>query len=292
MHRIASLLASTALLLGAATPGCGRSEPTVVPDTMTNAQGCTRKRQMGPQDPAATPPPLMDACLGPYKLRIPANYFDDQMGPYFDGSFSLNLEYPGLAPFAPGERTPLKLDVATRTVAIRYDYLDRVEPAEFIYRLTHKSHDTSSRQQQPPEDNLETRIAGEPVYGLVPHYADPERIAAYYRARNFPASAPVMQPAWHEDWFVAPAAADGRYTFIRCTSHRVNGTGVEFRQGRMARKKNEPLPMCTHTTVLPGRRIAIEISYVRAALPDWKRIQQRAITALEQFSMHGNTGRH
>ncbi|KTF29473.1 hypothetical protein OZ12_20295, partial [Xanthomonas translucens pv. translucens] len=67
-------------MVGCAKPSAADSPAA----TSTNAQGCARKRHLGPQDPFQTPPPLMEACLGPYTLRIPANYFGDQMGPNFD----------------------------------------------------------------------------------------------------------------------------------------------------------------------------------------------------------------
>jgi hypothetical protein len=52
----------------------------------------------------------------------------------------------------------------------------------------------------------------------------------------------------------------------------------------MVRSKEDKLPMCKHMIMLPDQRIAIDITYVRAALPEWRRIQARATEALKQFS--------
>jgi hypothetical protein len=280
MQRRVSLLTSVWLILGAATPGC--SQPKPVADTMTNEQGCVRKRQMGPQDPSAMPPPLMEACLGPYKLKIPANYFDDQMGPYFDGSFSLNLEYPDLNAFAPGERSNLKLDVSTRTVAISYRYLDRVEPDERL-RVEYMPSPEAGNHDA-PSDRLDMRIKGEPIHGLTPYYPDMARIVAYYQAKGYSPSLRVMQAEGQDDWYVDRSDDGIIRTIIKCTSREVADTGVEYRQGKMVRSKEDKLPMCKHMIMLPDQRIAIDITYVRAALPEWRRIQARATEALKQFS--------
>jgi len=92
--------------------------------TQTNEQGCTRQRSVGPQDPYADPAPLKQACLGPYLLAFPQNYFYNQIGTEHDGSYSLALEYPSLQPFKPGERMGLTADVSARTVMVKYTYID------------------------------------------------------------------------------------------------------------------------------------------------------------------------
>lgn len=275
------LLVSVLPLAGCAQPGSADTPAA----TSTNAQGCVRKRHLGPQDPFQTPPPLMEACLGPYKLRIPANYFGDQMGPNFDDSFGLYLEYPSLQPFAPGERTHLSLDVSTRTVDIGYHYLDRVDVREALSRR----YTGYSADKDNPAEHLESRLRQSPVYGLTPYYADLPKVFAYYQAKGYRASAPVFKAEEHDDWYVELDSNGEIRTFIECTSHVVAATGVEYRDGKLVRSKGIGLPDCHHLFVLPEISTLVEVRYVRAALPDWKRIEGAARSYLEKF-MVGRDG--
>ncbi|AJC47649.1 hypothetical protein [Xanthomonas sacchari] len=279
--RPATRLAQCLLLAGILPlAGCAQSGSADTPAaTSTNAQGCVRKRQLGPQDPFKTPPPLMEACLGPYKLRIPANYFGDQMGPNFDDSFGLYLEYPSLQPFAPGERTHLRLDVSTRTVDIGYHYLDRVD----VHEALRRRYTGYSADKDNPAENLESRLEQRSVYGLTPYYADLPKVFAYYKAKGYQASAPVFKAEEHDDWYVERDADGEIRTFINCTSHVVAETGVEYRDGKLVRSKDAELPECHHIFALPEISTLVEVRYVRAALPDWKRIEDAARSYLEKF---------
>ncbi|MCM5548773.1 hypothetical protein [Xanthomonas hortorum] len=245
---------------------------------MTNEQGCVRQRG-GPQDPGTSPPPVMEACLGPYKLQIPANYFDDQMGPNFDGSFGLYLEYPELNAFAPGERAHLKLDVATRTVNIGYRYLDRVDPNAFLRR----QYTPDSATQDTPEADISTRIKGEEKDGLTPYYANVAAYREHYLAQGLKPSNSIMDASYYKDWYVSRDAKGNIDTIIKCTSREVEPSGVEFREGKLVRSKERELPTCEHVFVIPEMKVAVEINYVRVALKDWKKIQDRARSALKDF---------
>lgn len=52
----------------------------------------------------------VEAQLGPHHLRIPANYFRDQIGPDFQGNFSLLVQWPDLEPLPPGKRSGQDMD--------------------------------------------------------------------------------------------------------------------------------------------------------------------------------------
>lgn len=246
---------------------------------VTNEQGCIRQRG-GPQNPGTVPPPVMDACVGPYSLRIPANYFDDQMGPNFDGSFGLYLEYPDLTPFAPGERTHLTLDVATRTVNIGYVYLDRVSAEAFMRRQT--VPDGSG--EDAPEMDIQTRIKGKEVDGLTPYYADVAKYRAHYLAKGLKPSNSIMDASYYTDWYVARDTRGQIETIIKCTSREVQESGVEYRDGKLVRSKEHKLPECEHTFVMPEMKVAVKINYVRFAFKNWKKIQERARSALQELS--------
>ncbi|MFL3644724.1 hypothetical protein [Xanthomonas campestris] len=262
------------MALGFSVPGGSATQTGA--NTMTNEQGCVRQRG-GPQDPGTSPPPVMEACLGPYKLQIPANYFDDQMGPNFDGSFGLYLEYPELNAFAPGERAHLKLDVATRTVNIGYRYLDRVDPDAFLRR----QYTPDGATQDTPEADINTRIKGEENDGLTPYYANVAAYREHYRAQGLKPSNSIMEASYYKDWYVSRDAKGNIDTIIKCTSRAVEPSGVEFREGKLVRSKERELPSCEHVFVIPEMKVAVEIDYVRVALKDWKKIQDRARSALK-----------
>ncbi|KWV12647.1 hypothetical protein [Xanthomonas translucens] len=274
------LLTSVLPMVGCAKPSAADSPAA----TSTNAQGCARKRHLGHQDPFQTPPPLMEACLGPYTLRIPANYFGDQMGPNFDDSFGLYLEYPTLEPFAPGERSHLSLDVATRTVNIGYSYLDRVDVREAL----RNQYTPSSSEQDNPAERLESRIRGATTYGLTPYYADLPKVFAYYRAKGYSEShsdesTSIFNAASHKDWYVARDDKGQISTIIKCTSKEVTQSGVEYHDGKLVRNKEEALPECDHFFIVPDLKVLVEIRYVRFALSDWKRAEETARDELRKF---------
>ena len=274
MRHPLALAGLACMALGFSVPGGSATQTGA--NTMTNEQGCVRQRG-GPQDPGTSPPPVMEACLGPYKLQIPANYFDDQMGPNFDGSFGLYLEYPELNTFAPGERAHLKLDVATRTVNIGYRYLDRVDPDAFLRR----QYTPDGATQDTPEADINTRIKGEEKDGLTPYYANVAAYREHYRAQGLKPSNSIMEASYYKDWYVSRDAKGNIDTIIKCTSRAVEPSGVEFREGKLVRSKERELPSCEHVFVIPEMKVAVEIDYVRVALKDWKKIQDRARSALK-----------
>lgn len=267
-------------LLAALAPlsGCTK-EPAKAPRIQTNEQGCTRPYNDGPQDPFKDPPPLKDTCLGPYLLRIPANYFDHQMGPEFDGSFGLYLEYPGLNPFAPGERSHLSLDVSTRTVMIGYSYLDRVG----IHEWLQVQYTPSPWDHDDPDERFEGRIQGEEIHGLTPYYADPPRYFDHYRAKGYSDGDSPLDPTHYQDWYISRDANGQVQTVIKCDSRLITESGVEYRDGKLVRSKGEKLPDCDHVFIIPELKTAVDINYVRFALPDWKKIEDRARGAVHDF---------
>ncbi|WP_231104249.1 hypothetical protein [Xanthomonas graminis] len=215
---------------------------------------------------------------------MPANYFGDQMGPNFDDSFGLYLEYPTLQPFAPGERTHLRLDVSTRTVDIAYHYLDRVD----VHEALRRRYTGYSADKDNPAEHLESRLRQSAVYGLTPYYADLPKVFSYYKAKGYRASAPVFKADEHDDWYVERDANGEIRTFIKCTSHVVAETGVEYRDGKLVRSQDAELPECHHLFALPEISTLVEVRYVRAALPDWKRIEDAARSYIEKFMVKGN----
>ncbi|AWH27495.1 MULTISPECIES: hypothetical protein [Stenotrophomonas] len=257
------------LLLGA----CAQAEtPRNMSPTQTNEEGCTRKRSLGPQNAYADPAPIKQACVGPYLLELPQNYFSNQMGTEHDGSFSLALEYPALQPFKPGERMNLSADVSIRTVRIDYTYIDRVN----LWDVMRKSYTRKEYQQGDPSETLEERIKGDPVHGLVPYYVDVAKVQEFYRKQGFDERAPIIQHIyWQYDWFVSRNAADQIDQVIKCTTRDVAESGVMYRDGKMVKKPVFGFAECNQRFVIEELSVIAEVHYPREGIADWKTIRER-----------------
>lgn len=275
MNFIAKNVWALSLLLPLAA--CAKQEAPA--KTMTNEQGCTRIRSIGPQDPYKDPPPLKQACLGPYLLEIPQNYFYNQIGTEHDGSYALALEYPSLEPFKPGERIGLSVDVAVRTVVVRYDYIDRTEVEE-VMRLSHSPMD---HQRNRPDESMETRIKGEPENGLTPYFIDMEMVRDYYQKKGYPSDARVMEVEAHRDWYVAEDGGDTITTVVKCTPRQITESGVEYRNGKMVKSSGRGLAECDHTIMIADMDTIIRMNYPREGLKNWQEIERRARQLVSEF---------
>jgi hypothetical protein len=268
---------------------CARQpEPKPVERTQTNEQGCTRQRSVGPQDPFADPAPLKQACLGPHLLEIPQNYFYNQIGTEHDGSYALALEYPSLQPFKPGERMGLTTDVSIRTVTIDYRYIDRIELSEAMRR----SYIPMDYKKDEPQENLETRIAGEKLYDLSPYFVDMDLVRAYYRSRGYNEDARVMSPDRHTDWYIKKDDAGKVQTVIKCTSREVTSSGVEYHDGKLVKSRGYGFAKCSHTFMIAPLSTLVLVDYPRKGLDHWKEIEWRARDLLTKFNVEERKESH
>lgn len=257
------------LLLGA----CAQAEtPRKPPRLLTNDQGCSITIDNQPINAYQVPSPIERACVGPYQLELPQNYFSTQMGPEHDGSFSLALEYPSLQPFKPGERMNLSADVSIRTVRIDYTYIDRVN----LWDVMRKSYTRKEYQQGDPSETLEERNKGDPVHGLVPYYVDVAKVQEFYRKQGFDERAPIIQHIyWQYDWFVSRNAADQIDQVIKCTTRDVAESGVMYRDGKMVKKPVFGFAECNQRFVIEELSVIAEVRYPREGIADWKTIRER-----------------
>ena len=249
--------------------------------TMTNEQGCTRIRSIGPQDPYKDPPPLKQACLGPHLLEIPQNYFENQIGPEHDGLFALALEYPSLEPFKPGERMRLSADVSVRTVRVVYDFIDRL-PVEEVMK---NSYTPMDYQAGDPEHSLDGRIKGKTENGLTPYFIDIKQARAHYAKEGYQPNARVMELAAHKDWFIGIDDAGTVNTVIKCTPKDIIESGVEYQDGKLVKNDAIGVARCDHVTIMPKLDVIIRMAYPREGLSQWKNIQDRAQLLITQFDV-------
>src|SRR5690606_20750683 len=161
----------------------------------------------------------VEARLGPHRYPIPANYFRDQIGPDFQGNFSLLLQWPDLKPLPPGERSRQDMETFAKQITISPDYIDRV-PMEGLLEKSIQSHSAKdSLAYQNPRERLDLRDAQAPVFGLVPYHVNHDRLAAYEKQQEqvfgFPSNA-RLEDTW--DWYVARDAKGAVSTVSKCDS--------------------------------------------------------------------------
>lgn len=266
------------LLLSGASASAEQQDPASI---QTNEQGCTRIRSIGPQDPYKDPAPLKQACLGPYLLEIPQNYFYNNIGTEHDGSYALTLEYPLLEPFKPGERVNWDFDVNARTVTFDFSYIDRIDIREAMRRR----YIPMEYKKDEPQEGLEGRIKGDKVYGLDPYYLNMELVRAYFRGRGFKEDARIMSPDRHHDWFLSKNDSGEVVTVIKCTPQEITWSGVEYRDGKVVRSKGPGFAYCSHTLMIAELDTLIEMRYLREGMQHWKRMEQRARELIAQFKV-------
>lgn len=262
-----SVIAAMALL-----GGCTQAEsPRKPPRLLTNEQGCSITIDNQPINAYQDPSPIEKACIGPYQVELPQNYFSTQMGPQHDGSFSLALEYPSLAPFKPGERMNLSLDVAARTVRVGYSYIRDGQ----LWEVMRRQYTPYIEPLDSPQKSLDGRIQGEPVYGLEPYYVDMGKVRDYYKDRGSDESAAVMETKFHRDWFVSRDATGRIDQIIECTPRKITESGVEYRDGKMVRKRDViGVAECDQHYVIEDLDVMVTVEYSREGLADWERIRQ------------------
>ncbi|MFL0338764.1 hypothetical protein [Stenotrophomonas maltophilia] len=260
-------------LLALPLVACGQPETQRKPPRLlTNEQGCSITIDNQPINPYQDPSPIERACVGPYQLELPQNYYGSQMGPEHDGSFGLALEYPSLQPFKPGERMNLSADVSVRTVAIRYSYVDRIT----VQQALRSAYTPSPGRRDNPAESLEGRIKGEPVHGLVPYYMDMEKVRNYHRAKGLAETAPVMRLESHHDWYVSHDASGAIDQFIKCTPREITESGVEYRDGKMVKNDVRGVARCTQEFIIEGLSTIVDLSYPREGLASWRQMEARA----------------
>lgn len=226
---------------------------------------------------------LVEGRLGPHRVRFPANFYYDQIGPDFQGGITLVLLWPELVPSAPGEDFADSEDLLARNIRIYPDYVDRVPVAGFLDR---KLVPTDEYQRSRPTESLDVRIKGDPVHGLAPYYTDFKKVDAWAQRVHgrHAKTAAERRSIFNNDWYVAQNRRDEVTTFITCTSREVPD-GIRFINGRTVESR-PPIAQCTHWFTIPARRLVVDMSYKRAMLRDWQEIEQRVRKLLEVAQVH------
>lgn len=213
---------------------------------------------------------LVEARLGPHRFRIPANYFRDQIGPDFQGNFSLLVQWPDLQPLPPGKRSGQDMETFDRQITIAPRYVDRVPIETRLERMTVPIAEPGALEYGDPRERLDLMQALPERDGFVPYVVDMDRLEEYaHRYREAIGVSTNTAPETYKDWFVRRDSGGELLTLIRCDHEP--GAGSDER------------PQCTHDLTIPELRIAVSIGYPREFLAGWRKIEERARTLLAQY---------
>jgi len=252
-------------------------------DGLTIEQERWLRSVIGPQDKLKKPPPyseaLVPAKLGPNTFNFPMNLYDSQRGPDFQGSVGLVLEWPSLKPFAPGfVGKPGAQDVlGDVSINIRPRYLNHMSAAKALnISILPQTYDLPNDVR----NRLETRRKGSDVYGLQAYYVDVDKLASFLKSRN-PEVKRDQALLVGKDWYLRWNSDSSLGTMISCTT--VDIPGAKLIKGVL-----EDTPpgvdrgLCDHKFALPKWNLLIEISYLRAYLPHWEKIEDETRRLIER----------
>jgi hypothetical protein len=226
----------------------------------------------------------VEARLGPHRYMIPMNYFRDQIGPDFQGNFSLWVQWPDLQPLPPGKRSGQDLDTFRRAISISPYYIDRLPIEDRLERSVRPLSSENSLSYQDPEERLDLRDKQPQHFGLTPYYVNREKFVAYEKQRersNGYASTARLEKT--DDWYLAHDTQGQLTTVIKCDSH-LEPDGLIIEGDRLF-KDGARNTICAHQFVILDDSILVSIGYMRVFLKDWKRIEDKARELFKQYQL-------
>lgn len=276
---VLALVASATIACSPPAPSWQMSEAQLAEqakkDGLTIEQERELRRMTGRPDPGyhfeGYSDKRVEATLGPHVFGFPMNLYTHQTGPDFQGSVSLTLRWPTLQPFAPGAKYDAAYSTAYMDESVRFQptFVDKVS----IESIPGRYIQPSPNDHDSPITHIALRLRGEDTYGLTPYYADIPAIARYLGEEGRPVDREGAIAAG-DDWFLARDGEGRITTLIRCDSREIKGASLK--DGRL-----EDLPpgesrgICHHQIAIPSLSLAVDITYMRAYLLDWKKIESR-----------------
>ncbi|MGH8039307.1 MAG: hypothetical protein ACREPC_01730 [Stenotrophomonas sp.] len=277
--RCLTLTAALAVALSASA--CARTSPAEQEGRSSTSEATETGRTINGHTYTNTP---VDVKLGPNTFRIPANYFDSQIGP-FDEGMDLKLEWPGMTPTAPGARAAPRSNDFFREIAISVDYIDRL-PIEgaMARRVTNDGHTTEgSLERQDPSARLDLRVAQPERMGLTPYAINEELRVAYAHAQEAKTGRPFPRNlSFEPDWYIARSENSDIATFIRCDNATYREDGVVLEGEQVTPVEGAVSALCTHYFVDVDNSLSITLSYKRAFLKNWKAMELAILDVLNR----------
>ncbi len=231
----------------------------------------------------------VEAWIGPHRFLFPANYYDNQMGPYFDGSVGLTLLWPDLGPALPGTRPDRSMEDFQRSVVLNLSHVDRTPITGLLerYTSTEQTSTPTSALRNDPSERLDLRIPQAERLGLVPYAIDealmPPFLAALEKETGM---AQRRNLRMEKDWYIARNDEGALATFIKCDSEAHFPDGLKIAGTRLIDTPDSRVAGCVHYFVDVDRSISITATYPRVILKDWKRIESATRRAMARFERH------
>lgn len=222
--------------------------------------------------------------LGPNTFALHRKFFYFQNAPSAapkGDAVSLSLQWPCLEPLPQGFNFADDKDASMRAILITARHLDpeRITVPVAMQRTLLPLDPESPAQRANPLENLDLRLQGDSVHdGLDPYYADLDAVERYLLDRhpgNARAHSRENAMQLSKDWYVRRGADGVPLTVIKCDNREIpDGLLIE---GPLVKDDPEVQrrAACDHRFALPALGIVVEMSYARAFLPDWSRIEQR-----------------
>jgi len=230
----------------------------------------------------------VEARIGPHRYRFPANYYDDQIGPYVGGGVGLTLLWPEFSAAPPGYRARPSAGEIHRAVVASIDHIDAVPINELLDRKASAQGTTEpgSLSRDDPRLRLDLRTREQTDLGLVRHAIDEKRMesfAARYQAlRGEP---PVRNPRTEDEWFTAEDTEGRLATFIKCDVPVGGRDGLHLENGELIADSSTPIALCTHYFVDVADSLSISLSYPRVLLADWRRMEEAVRAVLGRYKV-------
>jgi hypothetical protein len=206
----------------------------------------------------------VEAHLGPHRFMIPANYFRDQIGPDFQGNFSLLVQWPHLQPLPPGKRSGQDMETFDRQITIAPRHVDRVPIETRLEASTIPIAPPGSASIQHPAERLDRMLPQPERDGLTPYVVDLPALEAFRDAEALRLGmrrTPIRRDSL-QDWFVRRDGRGKLVTLVKCNLEPEPG--------------DDRRPSCTHDFVIPELDVAVSMDYGREYLSGWQRIEDRA----------------
>lgn len=234
----------------------------------------------------------VEARLGPYRFMIPANYYDDQMGPPWDGvGLLLDLQWPTMEPELPGERSRQSFDATMRRFSISIDYIEpsreRIEDVLPRYAGLGPSTEPNALERQDPSARIDLRNPQPEWMGLTPYAIDEQRMQAYSELVIKNGRPYTRNPMYEDEWYAARTPDGSLATLIKCDSHKHKPKdGLIIEGNHLVNDESVPsIASCRHSFVDAERNLAFNMNYKRVLLKDWKKMEDAARAILPRYQV-------
>ena len=223
----------------------------------------------------------VEVVIGDNRIRFPANYYDDQMGPHPGGGVAISLMWPDLNPAQPGEHKDRSHDDNYRVITIQIDALRKERPAELLEDLIdlHKRRAYYPPGPRNPAHVFEQRIELPEEHGLTPYIIDQDKLDAYDQQTGNQLN---RGGPWELDWYIHRTGGQID-TLIKCASRLHRKDGFTVLNGDLVFDGSHRIALCDHYALDVAKGLAFRIYYPRAYIGDWRRIESAVRATVDRY---------